>query len=167
MNDGHPTMHLGPVTDRDVDICEVVDGYVSNPLREQNEINRIPLATCADYAWNPRGYDPMRSIGQAILLQADKPSQREVLRDLVEAYPGMLMTPGGGKKKTAYNPVRAQMDNILPLTQPRFSAQAYLASLDNLAARLQKEFPHRYDAEKKTLAADIAEVKKKFAAHYP
>jgi beta-N-acetylglucosaminidase len=167
VNDGHPTMHLGPVTDRDADICEVLDGYVSNPLREQNEINRIPLATCADYAWNPRGYDSMRSIGQAILLQADKPSQRAVLRDLVEAYPGMLMTPGGGKKKTAYNPVRAQIDNILTLTQPRFAAQAYLDSLDNLAARLQKEFPHRYAAEKKTLASDIAEVKKKFAAKYP
>ena len=167
VNDGHPTVHLGPVTDRDADVCEVVDGYVSNPLREQNEINRIPLATCADYAYNPRAYDAQRSIGQAILLQADKPSQREVLRDLVEVYPGMLLTPGGGKKKTAYNPVRAQMDSILALTQPRFAAQAYLDSLENLAARLQKEFPHRYDAEKKTLAADIAEVKKKFNAKYP
>ena len=167
VNDGHPTMHLGPVTDRDADICDVVDGYVSNPMREQNEINRIPLATCADYSYNPRAYDPLRSIGQAILLQAKKPSQRELLRDLVEAYPGMLLTPGGGKKKTAYNPVRARMDNLLALMQPGFAAQAYLDSLDKLAARLQREFPHRYDAEKKTLAADIAEVKKKFNAQFP
>ena len=142
-------MHLGPVTDREADICEIVDGYVSNPLREQSEINRIPLATCADYAYNPRGYDAQRSIGQAILLQAEKPSQREVLCKLVEAYPGMLLTPGVGKKRTAYNPVRAQMDNILALTQPRFIAQAYIASLDDLAARLQTEFPHRYEAEKR------------------
>ena len=167
VNDGHPTMHLGPVTDRDADLCDVLAGYVSNPLREQNEINRLPLATCADYAYNPRAYDPQRSIGQAIWLQAETPAQREVLRDLVEVYPGMLLTPGGGKKKTAYNPVRTQMDNLLALTQPRFAAQAYLAALDNLAARLQKEFPQRYDAEKQTLAADIAETKKKFAAHYP
>ena len=36
-------------------------------MRKQNEINRIPLATCADYAYNPRAYDPSRSVGQAIL----------------------------------------------------------------------------------------------------
>ena len=93
VNDGHPTMHLGPVTDRDPDLGEVLDGYMSNPLRQQNEINRLPLATCADYAFNPRAYEPLRSIGQAILLQADTSPQREALRELVETYPGMLLIP--------------------------------------------------------------------------
>ncbi len=167
VNDGHPAMHLGPVTDRDPDLCEVVDGYVSNPMRTQSEINRIPLATCADYAYNPRCYDPMRSIGQAILLQADNSSQREVLRDLVQAYPGMLLTPGEGKKKTGYNSVRVQMENLLMLPQPRFAAQAYIESLNHLTACLQNEFPHRYEAEKATLSADLAEVKKQFSARYP
>jgi len=166
VNDGHPTMHLGPVTDRDPDICEKLDGYVSNPLHTQNEANRIPLATCADYAYNPRAYEPMRSIGQAILRQAIKPSQQEVLRELVETYPGMLLAASSGNK-TAYNPVRAQMDRILALPQSRPAALAYLASLQELSMRLQTEFPDRYAAEKKTLAADIAVAKQKVAARYP
>jgi len=166
VNDGHPTMHLGPVTDRDADICEVLDGYVANPLREQSEINRIPLATCADYAYNPRAYDPQRSIGQAILMQAKKPSQREVLRELVEAYPGMLLIPAS-QNKTGYNPVRSQMDRILALPQPKPAAEAYLDSLQKLAGRLNNEFPKRYAAEKKTLGEDIDVLKKKYTARFP
>ena len=166
VNDGHPTMNLGPVTDRDPDIFEVLDGYVANPLREQSEINRIPLATCADYAYNPRAYDPMRSIGQAILMQADQPSQREVLRDLVETYPGMLLIRAS-KNKTGYNPVRAKMDRILAQPQSRQAAMAYLESLQQLSARLEEEFPDRYAPEKKTLDADIAVAKQKLAARFP
>ncbi len=166
VNDGHPTMHLGPVTDRDADICEVLDGYVSNPLREQSELNRIPLATCADYAFNPRAYDPQRSIGQAILLQADKPSQRAVLRELVELYPGMLLIPAA-QNKTGYNPVRSQMDRILALPQPKQVAEVYLDSLEKLAVRFNQEFPKRYAAEKQTLKDDIAAVKQRFAARFP
>ena len=162
VNDGHPTMNLGPVTGRDVDICEVLYGYVANPMREQSEINRIPLATCADYALNPRSYDPQRSIGQAILLQADKPSQREMLRELVETYPGMLLIPAA-QNKTGYNPVRSQMDRILALPQPKQAAEGYLDSLEKLSVRFNKEFPDRYAAEKKSLAEDIKVVKQKLA----
>ena len=54
VNDGSPTMHLGPVSGRDSDLCEVIDGYMSNPMCAQNQINRLPLATCADYARNPQ-----------------------------------------------------------------------------------------------------------------
>lgn len=166
VNDGHPTMNLGSVTDRDADICEVLDGYVANSLREQSEINRIPLATCADYAYNPRAYEPQRSIGQAILLQAKKPSQREVLRELVETYPGMLLLPAA-QNKTGYNPVRAHMDRLLALPQPKPAAEAYLDSLQKLAERFNKEFPKRYAAAKQTLAEDITVVKKKFTARFP
>ena len=165
-NDGHHTLNLGPVTDRDLDICEVVDGYICNALEPQNEINRIPAATCADYAYNPRAYDPMRSIGQAILSQADKPSQREVLRDLVETYPGMLLICSS-KNKTGYNPVRAQMDHILAAPQSRQTALGYVEHLENLARRLELEFPNRYGPEKKTLDKDIQVVKQKLAARYP
>ncbi len=166
VNDGHPTMHLGPVTDRDADLGEVLDGYVSNAMRTQNEINRIPLATCADYASNPRGYDPARSIGQAILLQADTPAQRNVLRELVELYPGMLLNPAANNK-TGFNPVRAQLDRILVLPQPKPAAMAYLAALERLGTRFDKEFPNQYAAEKKTLGADIAAVKQKVQTRFP
>ncbi len=166
VNDGHPTLNLGPVTDRDPDLCEVLAGYVANPLREQSEINRIPLATTADYAYNPRGYDPLRSIGQAILLQADTPSQQAVLCDLVETYPGMLLI-AAANNKTGYNPVRSQMDRILALPQSRQAALGWIEHLEDLSARLDRKFPHRYAATKNTLNADIRVVREKLAAKYP
>ena len=166
VNDGHPTMHLGPVVDRDPDLCEVLDGYVSNPMRAQNQANRIPLATCADYAFNPRDYDPMRSVGQAILLLADTPAQREVLCDLVETYPGMLLNPAA-RKYTSYNSVREQMDHILTGSQSRQAAVAYVEHLQKLSGRLKREFPDRYGPEKDSLDADIQAAQQKLAARYP
>ena len=166
VNDGHPTLNLGPVTDRAPDLCEVLDGYVSNPLREQNELNRIPLATCADYAYNPRAYDPLRSIGLAIGLQAQTQPQRELLRDLVELYPGMLLLPAA-QHRTGFNPVRAHLDSLLSAPQSRQAAVAWIRYLEQTAARLNRDFPSRYAPEKKTLAADIAAMQEKLAARYP
>ena len=166
VNDGHPTMHLGPVTERDPDLCEVIDGYMSNPLREQNEINRIPLATCADYAYNPRGYDPARSIGQAIRLQTAKRSQQTVLAELVETYPGMLLDPASGHK-TAFNPVRSQIDRLLAQPQTRPAAAGVVERLQRLTEALNREFPDRYAPEKKILAADLNYAEQKLAANLP
>ena len=124
------------------------------------------MATCADVAYNPHGYDPARSIGQAILIQTDKPSQRNVLRELVELYPGMLLNPASNNK-TGFNPVRTQMDRILALPQPKPAALAYLNYLERLAARFDEQFPNQYAAEKKTLGDDIAAVKQKVQARFP
>ena len=90
---------------------------MSNPLCPQNEANRIPLLTCADYAFNPAAYDPERSIGQAILHLADTPEQRQVLKDLVEAYPGMLVA----KQGTGYNSVRHQYTVLASAPHSRFA----------------------------------------------
>lgn len=163
VNDDRPTMHLGPVIQRDADLCEVIDGYMGNPMCKQSEANRIPLMTCADYAWNPWDYDPVRSIGQAILQAADKPSQRAVLRDLVEAYPGMLVYASGN---TGHNAVQAMYARLAATPHARPVIGAWIARLDSLVTRLDREFPEAYAAEKKTLADDLAIVKKKFAAAY-
>ena len=164
VNDDHPTMHLGPVVDRDPNICEVIDGYMSNPHCKQNEINRIPLATCADYAWNPAAYDPARSIGQAIVQVADTPGQREVLRDLVEAYPGMLVySPHRG---TGFNAVQEQFDRIIGAPYSRQAAIAYVEHLQKLSDRLKQQFPDQYQPEKLTLDNDIKSLKKKLAVKY-
>jgi len=144
----------------------VIDGYMSNPLREQNEINRIPLATCADYAYNPRGYDPARSIGQAIRLQTAKRSQQTVLAELVETYPGMLLDPASGHK-TAFNPVRSQIDRLLAQPQTRPAAAGVVEHLQRLTEALNREFPDRYAPEKKILAADLNYAEQKLAANLP
>ncbi|MGH7980286.1 MAG: beta-N-acetylglucosaminidase domain-containing protein, partial [Limisphaerales bacterium] len=79
VNDGSSTIHLGPVSGRAADLCDVVDGYLSNAMCAQNQINRIPLASCADYASNPRSYNPVRSIRKAILRQSKTSAQQQVL----------------------------------------------------------------------------------------
>jgi hypothetical protein len=163
VNDARPTMHLGPVIDRDPDLCEVIDGYMSNPLCSQNEMNRIPMLTCADYAWNPADYDPSRSIGQAVLHLAETKPQLELLRDLVETYPGMLVY---GRADTGFNAVRDQYTRIATAPHARQAAGAYVEHVERLSARLKETFPDCYQAEKKTIDDDIAWLKRNYAAKY-
>jgi len=163
VNDGHAAMHLGPVTGRDPDLCEVVDGYMSNPHASQNEVNRIPLFTCADYAWNPWGYDPVRSIGQAIVHLEDSPEARLVLRDLVQAYPGMLLHRAA---QPAFNTVRDQYSRITAQRHAKFPASAFIQHVEDLARRMQEVFPKRYQAARKTLEDDIAWLRESFEATY-
>ena len=158
VNDGHPTMSLGPVSGRAPDLCEVVDGYMSNPMETQNEINRIPLATCADYAYNPCDYNPARSIAQAILLFGKTHAQQKVLKELVEAYPGFLFSGGG----TGTNPVRNKFEKLAGETDAHAAARQFLQPIEDLFARLTKEFPGQFNDAKKSVAADIAWMSQKF-----
>ena len=151
VNDEHQTLNLGPLTGREPGLCGVVDGYVSNPMATQNQINRIPLATCADYAYNPWEYDPLRSVAQAICLLADTRPQQAVLQDLVEAYPGFLAAGGGA----GANPVRKKFHELEKENGSQ-SAQEFIDQMKTLYRQFGKEFPGEFDAEKKTMAADLA-----------
>jgi len=163
VNDATPTLHLGPVTHRDPNLCEVIDGYMGNPMHTQNEINRIPLLTCADYAYNPWAYDPARSIGQAILHVADTPSQQETLRDLVDLYPGFVLCQ---QANTGWNPVRVRFTEILRQTHPKTLAQAYLQYVESVSVRMAKEFPTRFTATQKTLRDDLDLMMKQYMERY-
>lgn len=157
VNDSTPTMHLGPVINRDVDLCEAVDGYMSNAMCSQNEGNRIPLLTCGDYAYNPSAYDPVRSIGQAIMHLETDPSARRILADLVEVYPGFIIF---GKPSTGLNPVREQFAKLSSTPHSRYIVEAFIRHLEDLSASMNKSFPKRYTAEKKTLSDDITLLRK-------
>ncbi len=137
---------------------------MSNPLCKQNEINRIPLLTCLDYAWNPAAYDPSRSVGQAILHLADTAPQRTVLKDLVEAYPGMLIYGSGN---TGFNAVQEQFTRISAMPHSRLAATGYIDQLQQLSERLKQQFPEHYQPEKQTLDNDIQQLRKKLATKYP
>ncbi len=163
VNDAHQAMHLGPVTDREPDLHEVLDGYMSNPHASQSEINRIPLLTCADYAWNPEAYDPARSIGQAIAHLEPEREAQEVLRDLVEAYPGMLLHD---THSTGLNSVRQQYTRISNMKHARFAAEAFLNNLKMLHDRMERVFPDRYVAARETLKIDIDWVQAQFDSKY-
>lgn len=163
VNDASPTLHLGPITGRDPELPQVADGYMSNPMCPQNQINRIPLLTCADYAYNPPGYDPARSIGQAIWHLAETENQRRVLKDLVEAYPGYLVYR---QKRTDLNGVREQFKAISQQPDARVSARAYIQDLQDLLMRLPKEFPDRYQDAAATLRQDIEWLERAYEGKY-
>ena len=162
VNDGHPTMHLGPVVGRDADLGNVLDGYMVNPLCPQNRINRLPLLTCADYAYNPTAYDPARSIGQAIVHLAENDRQREALRHLTVAYPGMLIFGGGA----GANPVRERFLRIAAKADSRAEAEKHLRDFDALVQRFAEAFPTQFPDAQKTLATDAAWLQEAFQKQY-
>ncbi len=163
VTDDHATMHLGPVIDRAPDLPDIVDGYIANPHRRQNQINRIPLATCADYAYNPRAYDPNRSIGQAVFLLGATPQERQLLAELVETYAGFLTY---GKYRPDYNAVRETYLALEQVPHSRLAAQSYIEHLRRLADRLARTFPDSYGPEKQTLAEDIRQLSEWHSAKY-
>jgi len=156
VNDRSGALHLGPLTGREPKLAEVAYGYMSNPHSPQNEINRIPLATCADYAYNPWGYDPARSIGQAIVHLAEGPGRRSALKELVELYPGNLAC---GVPRTDYNCVLEEFNRLLAGPNARMEAEAYIARLEEVARRLDREFPATFADARKTLREDISRLR--------
>jgi hypothetical protein len=156
VNDGNPTLHLGPLSGREPDLCNVIDGYLSNPMCAQNQSNRIPLATCADYACNPRAYNPGRSIGQAILRLGKTAAEHQALKELVEAYPGFIVAGGG----TGTNPVRARFGSLLADPGLGSPARDYLRQIEDLSKRLARLFPDRFPATRKVVREDLEWMKK-------
>jgi ADP-ribosylglycohydrolase len=159
VNDRTGALHLGPVTGRDPDLDEVAYGYMSNPHCPQNEINRIPLLTCADYAYNPRAYNPEHSIGQAIIHLAETRAQQWVLKDLVELYPGNLLS---GSTNTGYNCVLEKFKALLREPNAKDPAGHFIARVQDAASRLDKEFPGRFARTKETVADHLAKLKNEF-----
>jgi hyaluronoglucosaminidase len=53
-------LHIAPLTGRDPRLAQALYGYLNNPLL-QEELSFLPLASCFDYAANPRSYDAERS----------------------------------------------------------------------------------------------------------
>lgn len=160
VNDGGQTLHLGPVIGRDAELGQVLDGYMSNPLYPQDQANRIPMLTCADYAYNPAAYEPCRSVGEVIARLAATPAGRTALKDLVEAYPGMVGFDCG-VFATGYNPVRQQYSR---LAGHLAVAGAYLGYLRDLSVRLDRECPDMFQDAKATLDLDIQWVAEQYAA---
>lgn len=166
VNDGSATMHLGPVTGRAADLCRFVDGYMGNPLSPQNQINRVPLFTCADYAYNPWEYDPARSIGQAIVHLAETPAQRNALKRLVETYPGTLVFREGTGYGPVYNPVRDQFKRLTGVPHSRYLGEMAIAYFGDLSARMKEAFPDVFADARKTVEDDVAWMKKELQARY-
>lgn len=151
VNDGGLALHLGPLTGRDAALPTVLDGYMSNPMFTENEINRIPLFTLADYAFNPAKYDPSESIGQAIWHNGDTRDQRQVLKDLVEMF-------SAGPEGTGTNDLIAQYKRVTDYPGSGYVGALLIDHAKDVLSRLSRYFPHKYAATKTMLTATIAQM---------
>ena len=163
VNDNHPTMHLGPITGRDKDLCTVIDGYMVNPMGTQNQINRIPLLTCLDYAYNPSAYNPERSIGQSILHLAGTRAQQEIFKRMVETYPGSLILRSDSSDRglVSLNPVRYRFESLIRNHSPKDNLERYLSDYEKLVRDFTLNFPNQFPSAKITLQNDIQWMKQK------
>ena len=150
VNDDRPTMHLGPLTGRDPRLAEVAVGYMGNPMRRQNDLNRLALSTAAEYAWDTAAYDPEQASGRAIDRLASTGEQREVLRDLVAAYPGMLLSG----QNQYFNPVRDQFERLR--ARSRAEAGSFVEELRGVSDRFGRAFRDSCEAERRTIGDDVA-----------
>jgi hyaluronoglucosaminidase len=134
-------MHLSPLTGRDPRLPEQVYGYMNNPLL-QEALSFIPLATCFDYAANPRGYNPEAS-WEAGVTERFGPTalpQWRVIRKFCEQINGLK-----DKKKP------------LALTSKKIRSElegAYRYLLENRRERWVEEFQPWLDLMKKNLGLD-------------
>ena len=134
---------------------------MANPFFTENEINRIPLFTQADYSYDPLNYNPETSITQAIIHQTDNKKQQQVLLELVKLYSSHINI-----KSVRYNPA---LDRYLGITAVPFSsyiADAYIEHLKTVQHNLKREFPGKYNATKKTLAETIHQIENNYHKKY-
>ncbi|WP_326811700.1 beta-N-acetylglucosaminidase domain-containing protein [Streptomyces scopuliridis] len=86
-------LFLGPYTGREPAVATGSVALLANAM-EQASASRIPLFTAADYAWNPRGYQPQESWRAAIndLAGQDK-GAREALGALAGNDASSILSP--------------------------------------------------------------------------
>jgi hypothetical protein len=159
-NDAWKTMHLGPLTGRDRYLSTVVDGYMANPHFQQNEINRIPLFTIADYAYDPLSYDPGVSISQAIIHQTDNREQQQALLAVTQLYSGRII------RNVGFNGLKDHAKRITSVPFSRPVAQLYLDHLKKVQSNFVQQFPTSYAPEKKTLADNIKQVEQDYTLRF-
>lgn len=159
VNDQMPTLDLGPLRGRDADLYTVLDGYMSNSMGYENEANRIPLLTIADYTGNPKKYDPDRSIGQSIVHLCDTSAKREAVRNLVELYPGRLWD---GTSRAQWNSLRALFDQHLAQGQEK-QAKDLLAKAQATLAQMKQLFPDEWASGSRILQLDVTQMQDQLA----
>ena len=128
-------------------------------LSPQNQINRIPLLTCADYAYNPSAYDPARSIGQAILHLAETPAQRDRAQTTGGSLPGDAGITRGDRVRPAVQsrsrPVQAA-DRGSPFPLPGRDGDRLFRGF---VVAVGDAFPAVFADARKTVDADVAWMK--------
>lgn len=149
VNDFNNSLHLGPLSGRDPKLAEVLYGLMGNPMRD-NEMNRMPLFTMAEFAYNPFAYNPSHSIVQAIKHICKNTQQQKILKELIDFYPGAITYRS---KSTRLNTVRVEFERLIKINKE--DAATHFTKLQKLLKDFNKKFPGKYEDTKNVIANDI------------
>lgn len=83
-------MHVGPYRGRDALLHRFSAGVMANAM-EYPEASKIALATVADYLWDPAGYNPERSLHDAVT-QVAGPEDAQALAAFVDVSLGSCLS---------------------------------------------------------------------------
>ncbi|HEY5836286.1 beta-N-acetylglucosaminidase domain-containing protein [Streptomyces sp.] len=111
VNDFDPgRLFLGPYTGREPAVATMLAGVLAGAM-QQPAASRIPLFTVADFAWNPRGYDPAASWQAAIDdLAGPAPAARAALRALAGNESSSAL---GGEESAYLRPLTGDFQTAL------------------------------------------------------
>jgi hypothetical protein len=118
-----------------------------------------------DYAYNPKAYDPDRSIGQAILQMASTPEEQQTLARLVESYPGELIFQKDSSERglVGLNPVRERFKSMNTSVSTINEPANYMGDLEEFQARFGKLFPGKFPDAEAIIRNDIVWMKQNIA----
>ena len=134
-------LFLGPSTGRDPAVATGSAAVLASAMR-QPSASRIPLFTAADYAWNPRGYEPTESWDAAIddLAGGDARS-RAALHALAGNSSSSALTGADGipdgERESAY---------LRPLIEAFWRAEGDSSGRDRAGGRERREAAERLRA---------------------
>jgi hypothetical protein len=98
---------LGPLVGRDSDLNVAAKGVLSNPMNEAHA-SMIPLATIAEYLWNPPSYNPSEAERRALVAQYGKEAP-DLFEPFLKTY-GDYRWQNNNVFKTLYNASRLPID---------------------------------------------------------
>ncbi|RKE21616.1 beta-N-acetylglucosaminidase domain-containing protein [Streptomyces sp. TLI_171] len=147
VNDSAPDrLFLGGYGGRDADVAKRSAVLLTSAM-SQPVASRIPLATAADYGWQPDGYQPEQSLAGALRLLAAGPAQQSALAALAG---NSASSPLGGKESGYLAPL---LERFWAAAEPASGAPADPARLQEAAQPLREAFSVMADAPR-TLAGD-------------
>lgn len=120
-------------------------------MAHEDEANRIPMLTIADYLWDPKEYEPNRSICQAVMHLGVTPEKREALRQLIELYPRRLWD---SSTQTSWKSLRERFE-YSPHTHSKDETMKLIARAHKTLAEMTALFPDRWSSGAIVLEQDV------------
>ncbi|WP_051731681.1 beta-N-acetylglucosaminidase domain-containing protein [Kitasatospora phosalacinea] len=147
VNDSAPDrLFLGGYAGRDAEVARrsavLLTAAMSQPVA-----SRIPLATAADFGWQPDGYQPERSLASALRLLTAGPAQQAAAAALAG---NSASSPLGGQESAYLAPL---VERFWAAAEPASGAPADAGRLREAAQPLREAFTVMADAPR-TLAGD-------------